>query len=78
MYTIDSTHGLNAVADTARDAVGVLGRHLAEHRRAGDVTFLGRDCDGDRWVCGTSSKTKVPAKVSPSFSTRNSAASCGI
>ena len=53
MITIDSTHGLSAVADTARDAVGVLGRHLAATLRTADVTFLVRDHESDRWTAGT-------------------------
>jgi len=53
MYTIDGTQGLCAVAGTAREAVGILGRHIAAHQRTADVTYLIRDSDSDRWAAGT-------------------------
>ena len=53
MYTIDGTQGLCAVAGTAREAVGILGRHIAAHQRTDDITYLIRDCDSDRWAAGT-------------------------
>lgn len=39
-FTIDSTHGLYAAADTAEEAVTVLRHHLEDHQGEPNITFL--------------------------------------
>lgn len=48
MYTLDSTHGLYAAADTAEQAVIVLRAHLHDQQGHDQLTYLVTGPDGQK------------------------------
>jgi hypothetical protein len=66
MYTVDSTHGLRASAHSIDQTVSILGRHLADCRRGGQIDWLIISPEGHK-ISGCIDVSPTPAAEAARF-----------